>query len=383
MAGNVTRLQHKNSFHPEAERSATLPAHYYYDPDIARREKEEVFYKTWQFVGYRHDLAEAGSYLTATIVDQPIFVVRAKDGKLRAFYNVCMHRGHILLEGKGNVRMITCPFHAWTYDLEGSLKAAGNSENVAGFDHDDFCLPEIQVEELAHMVFVNLDANATSLRSQAPGLEEDFLEVVPDLPDMRLARHNSRDLDCNWKFVLDQNECYHCPSLHPGTGFGSRESTIWESTERGIWMRHTVRADPAEIERDQGKLPSVQEDDKIKHMSFIWFLWPNMVFLSHRGAPNFKLQIATPLEDERCRFTVDNLCKSIPPTERDLSGMDFYWDIVVPQDTGSMDRQQQGVHSRGYKQGRLVVDKERTIKSEHGTHFFDNLVWLALNGPNY
>jgi phenylpropionate dioxygenase-like ring-hydroxylating dioxygenase large terminal subunit len=106
---------------------------YYYDPEIFAAEKEQIWCKTWQYVGYLGDLTEPGDYITANILDQLIFVIRAASGELRAFYNVCMHRGHILVEGKGNKRIITCPSHAWSYDSHGNLKAAGNAQTLLVF----------------------------------------------------------------------------------------------------------------------------------------------------------------------------------------------------------------------------------------------------------
>ena len=161
----------KFRFGADPERSATLPAYYFYDPEIYQREKEEVFYKTWQFAGYLSDLQTQGDYITAEIIDQKILVVRGKDQRLRAFHNVCMHRGHVLAEGSGNKSIFTCPFHAWSYDTTGELKAAGNSENVFGFERTDFHLSEVRVEPFANMVFVNLDLNATSLSGMASDLE--------------------------------------------------------------------------------------------------------------------------------------------------------------------------------------------------------------------
>ena len=111
-----------------------------------------------------------------------------EDGKLRGFYNVCMHRGHTLLESKGQAGFITCPFHAWTYDPEGGLRAAGNAENVAGFDHADFSLTPIRVETFLHMVFVNLDDSAPSLASQAGGLETYVGENILGIDELKFAR---------------------------------------------------------------------------------------------------------------------------------------------------------------------------------------------------
>ena len=186
--------------------------------------------------------------------------MRAKDGRLRAFYNVCMHRGHVLAEGHGNKSIFTCPFHAWSYDTTGALKAAGNAENVAGFRLEDFSLCKIRVEELGPLVLVNLDPNAISLSEIAGDLATDWLETVPDLPELRVARHDPRVVQVNWKFVLDQMECYHCPHLHKGAGFGSMAKTQWITEEHDFYAKHTIHANPDELQgpgrRTNTRIPS-------------------------------------------------------------------------------------------------------------------------------
>ena len=381
MAGGST-LKTKSGFHPDPEHSYTLPAHYYYDREIETWEREAIWFKTWQLVGYTADLGSTGSFITETILDQPVFVVSGRDGDLRAYYNVCMHRGHILLEGKGDVRMITCPFHAWTYDLEGNLRAAGNSENVAGFDAGDFCLPEIGVEEFAGMVFVNLDAEAPSLASQAPGLAEDFSASVPHFDALTFVRRDPYTIEANWKFIPDQNECYHCPSLHP-QAMGTKETYLqpsWETTDHGMWSKHVVRGNRAVKPEN---LPyGYSPDDAIQDVN-IWFLFPNLIFITHQGPSNFKVTRIMPTGAETATQTIDNFCHNDPATDIDIGTMDNYRDVVIPQDVPAMEQQQLGVRARGYTQGRLMCDREVSWRSEHGTHFFYNLVWRALNGDRY
>ena len=365
--------------HDDPEQSYTLPSTYYTDPAIYEQEKEEIFFKTWQLVGYGPDLREAGDYVAATILDQPVFVVRAKDGDLRAYYNVCMHRGHILLEGTGNVRMITCPFHAWTYDLDGNLKAAGNSENVAGFEHADFCLPEIQIEEFANMAFVNLDPTAPSLASQAAGLEQDMRDAIPRFDELKFGRRDRFEIRSNWKAIQDQNnECYHCPHIHKGVGIGSRGQAFWESTEGEIWARHLVRPVEADPQDAHADLPFEMRSGDIEQV-YLWFLWPNMFFVAHRGPSNLKIMHFRAEAADFTIETIDALCVNDPPDETDIAAMDYFTKVAVPQDNAAMEKVQQGLYARGYTQGRLIVDAERSIRSEHGTHQFDKLVWDALH----
>ncbi len=382
---SITALRTKSKFHPDPEQSYTLPGTYYFDPDIYEREREEIFFKTWQFAGYLADLENPGDFITMDLLDQRIVIVRDRKRRLRAFYNVCAHRGHTLLEGKGNRRMITCPFHAWTYDLEGNLKAAGNSENVAGFDADEFCLSEVRVEEFLHMVFVNLDTGAATLESQAAGLAKEIRETVPNFDQLKFARRDTYEIKANWKFIFDQLECYHCPHLHPQV-MGRDDSymdTNWESVEHGIWATHIARGGPDILEKIAKKLPyDIGGQSMVKDV-FIWYLWPNLFLETHHGPSNFKVAVAGPTGVEVSIRHMDHFCIDDPPTAYNIAQMDNHMQVAVPQDLKAMEMQQLGVHARGYTQGRLMVDKERSWQSEHGVHHFDNLVWNALHGDSY
>ena len=377
----------KFRFGADPERSATLPAYYFYDPEIYQREKEEVFYKTWQFAGYLSDLQTPGDYITAEIIDQKILVVRGKDQRLRAFHNVCKHRGHVLTEGSGNKSIFTCPFHAWSYDTTGELKAAGNSENVFGFERTDFHLSEVRVEPFANMVFVNLDLNATSLSGMASDLEAEFETIVPRFSELTHARTEFADLRCNWKFAHDQMECYHCPVIHPQI-MGEEDSYFelsFDMTEHGYWTQHFIAGNKEVIERGGDDLPydfNIHGDDVLQD-AYIWYLWPNCRWVAHNGVSNWKLLHVMPTGVETCRQRIDYFFLNDPLENGDLELMDYFTNVLQPQDFDSLERQQLGVHCRGYQQGRLMVDQERSWRSEHGTHHFDKLLWDALNGPNY
>ena len=368
-------------FSADAARSATLPAYFYHDPDIFAAEKERIWCRTWQYVGHLGDLEEPGDYITANILDQLVFVIRARGGGLRAFYNVCMHRGHVLVEGKGNKRLLTCPFHAWTYDTDGNLKAAGNAENVAGFRLEDFALSEIRVEAFGPMVYVNLDPDAPSLAGQAGDLLERFRAVIPGFDDLHFVQRKTFPVRANWKFILDGMECYHCPVIHPQqmAESGASLTTSWESREEAWWQEHRIIGNRDLIANRKDKLPYDFGDAEITDV-YIWYLWPNMVFTAEQGPPNFMILHAQPISPETCERHVINLCRNRIPTALDQAQFDNYTGTVFPQDRAAIERQQLGVKALGYRQGRLMVDAERSWRSEHGTHHFQNLVWRALGG---
>ena len=176
----------------DPQQSFTLPSGYYTDPAVYELEKEAIFYRTWQFVCHSGEVPNPGDYTTLKVCDQNIFVMRGADEQLRAFYNVCRHRAHELLQGQGNVKnVITCPYHAWTYEKDGALRGAPNSSKRPGFDKAQYGLRETRLEEFLGCVFINLDDNAASLNETAGDLAEDIRKRVPFVDKKRLVRSRS------------------------------------------------------------------------------------------------------------------------------------------------------------------------------------------------
>ena len=138
----------------------SLPWAWYADPEVLRREGERIFAHAWQYVGHTGRLDGDGAFFTAAAGQIPVVVTRARDDVLRAFVNVCRHRGHVVATGSGRRETLQCPYHAWTYGLDGSLRAAPRSDREPGFEPDELGLVPIQVETWGPFVFVNPDPNA-------------------------------------------------------------------------------------------------------------------------------------------------------------------------------------------------------------------------------
>src|SRR3989442_12037580 len=158
----------------------TLPWAWYTDPEVLRREGERIFARTWQYVGHTGRLAANGSFFTASAGEIPVVVKRDRDGELQAFVNVCRHRGHVVASGAGQRETLQCPYHAWTYGLDGRLRAAPRSEREPGFDMDGLGLSPIQVETWGPFVFVNPDPDASPLTDalgEIPGQLAEILDV--------------------------------------------------------------------------------------------------------------------------------------------------------------------------------------------------------------
>ena len=198
------------------EGGLTLPASWYSDADVLRLEQQRIVRRTWQYAGARDSVAEPGAFITCRPGGVPAVVVRGRDAELRAFVNVCRHRGHEVAQGCGRRETLQCPYHAWTYDLDGSLRAAPRSEREPGFDRSEWSLQPMLVETWGPMVFVNLDLDAAPLDETLGQLPEELAAHGVD-PALYEYRGRSREwvVAANWKIVVENFlECYHCPVAH-------------------------------------------------------------------------------------------------------------------------------------------------------------------------
>ena len=198
------------------ERAHAMPPSVYTSPTFLEKELEHVFAKEWVALGRASSLRKPGDYLTYDLAGQPIFVIRDNDGSLRAMSNVCRHRMSTLLEGSGNRRAITCPYHAWTYNLDGTLRGAPAMELNEGFCKEHYKLPEVRCEEWLDWIMVTLDPDiepvATRL-AEVRGLIDDF-----GMENYTETFRETHIWDTNWK-ILAENfmESYHLPICHAGT----------------------------------------------------------------------------------------------------------------------------------------------------------------------
>ena len=196
--------------------SRTLPFAWYSDEELLRRERSRIFARAWQYGGRAALVDEPGSYLTAEAGGVPILVTRDRDGELRAFLNVCRHRGAVLTEGCGRRASIQCHYHAWTYDLDGSLRTAPRSDREPEFDNVDWSLVPASVGTWGPFLFVNPDPAAAPLAEYLGELPQTLARAI-DLDDLVFHSRVEFGSNANWKVVVENFlECYHCPTAHPG-----------------------------------------------------------------------------------------------------------------------------------------------------------------------
>ena len=194
----------------------TLPPDCYTSEAFYRREVETIFLKVWNFIGREDRIPNTGDYAAFEFVGVPVVVVRERDGKIRAFANSCRHRGAKVMQGDGNCTVMTCPYHSWTYALDGRLIGAMEMDETDGFDRKEFGLVELRLETWAGFLFLNFDHDAEPLAAWLGDLPEVLASYR--LEDMVTTRRVEYDLACNWKiYVENAMESYHVPTVHQQT----------------------------------------------------------------------------------------------------------------------------------------------------------------------
>lgn len=354
-------------FDPNPSRSLSLRKEAYVDPRWHGVDLEAIIAKTWQWVCHVEKLREPGAYVTIDIAGKPVAVVRDKEGTLRAFYNVCKHRAHELLSGEGNVNRIMCPYHAWVYRLDGQLVRAPHTETLEDFSTGDICLDEVQVEEFAGFVYVNLDGKAPSLKSQTGNLETEIRHWAPDIDNLTSAHRLTYDIRSNWKNVVDNFlECYHCPTAHKD--FCTLvDMDTYKVTTYGIYSSHMA---------DAGKTANSAYDTSNAAVKThaVWWLWPNTCLMRYPGRSSMIVLNIIPAGPDRTFETYDFFLETKEVTEAEKETIRYLDEVLQVEDIKIVESVQKGMKTPAFLQGRIVNDPEGSGKSEHAVHHFHGLV---------
>jgi phenylpropionate dioxygenase-like ring-hydroxylating dioxygenase large terminal subunit len=348
-------------------RSMSLRAEAYTDPRWAEVDLQAIFARSWQWICHVEKLREPGSYVSAMVAGLPIAVVRGRDGELRAFYNVCKHRAHELLAGSGTTGAIVCPYHAWTYGLDGQLKAARRADAMPTFDKSGICLDQVQVEEFGGMVYVNLDPTAPLLREQAADLAAEIARWAPDVAELTHAKRLTYDIGSNWKNVIDNFlECYHCHVAHKEF-VDLVDMDTYEVRTHGIWSSHF-----AEAGKHANAAYDVSGASVTEHA--VWWLWPNTCLLRYPGRGNFMVLQVVPAGPERTLETWDFFFETAELERAEIESVQYIDDVLQVQDITIVESVQRGMRTPAFDQGRIVYDPAGSGLSEHGVHHFHGLV---------
>ena len=356
------------------ERGHTLPASWYSDPEIYRLEQERIFRRSWQYAGTAESVAAAGSYLTCRAGEVPILVVRDREGTLRGFVNVCRHRGHEVASGCGRRETLQCPYHAWTYDLDGSLRAAPRADREPGFDRSEWPLLPVRVETWGPLVYVNPSLDGGGLAEVLGEVPQLLLDRGLDVAALEY-RGRSREwvVDANWKVVVENFlECYHCPVAHKSFSRLIDVEPDSYALSTGRWSSSQLGPVPRRVGAgDTSGLPYVPTGPMQTSM-FHWF-WPNWTFNTLPGAAHLRVLVFEPDGPERTRTYVDGFWDPETPAEVVEETTEF-GAIVGQEDKGLVESVHRGLRSGAIEHGRLLLG------SEHLLQHFQRLVHEALAG---
>ncbi len=350
----------------------TITGDYYFKPEIYDRELDKIFARSWQYVGHVSMLETSGRYLVREVAGESILILRASDDTLKAFYNVCQHRAHHLLEGEGKIgKLIRCPYHQWGYDEEGRLQVARGTEDIPDFDKTEICLKGVRLEILCGFLFVNLDEDARPLTELADGLEEEMRAFSPAPENLKVSNRYHIDMAANWKNSIENYcECYHCPNQHPTLSQNALDLNTYRIQCYDYYHVHRSQDKGA----DMGY--TIDETAARPNEFRSFFLWPNTVFEVYPGG-HLTVFHHVPTGPETTAQHYEWYFSSAEPTQEEQDIVAFTHDVRL-EDIPICESVQKGLRSRGYHKGRLVVDAEHSFFSEHSVYDFQQKVLTAL-----
>ncbi len=333
-------------------RAETIPSAWFTEHRFHQLDLEAVFARTWQYAGHLDRLAEPGSWLACEAAGEPVVVVRDLEGTLRAFYNVCRHRGGPLALEDGCGRVLKCQYHGWTYQLDGTLRGVPHWNLVELFDRDDYGLVSVRVETWDGLVFVCLDPDAAPLTEVIAGVSETISPIR--LSDMTFHERVVYDVNANWKvYVENYLEGYHVPIVHPELvqmyDFSSYETEVSEHWS----LQHSALTEDEHIYGKGGR-------------AFYYCVFPNFMLNILPG--RLQTNLVIPVASDRCRVVFEYFYSdagSEAARKRIANDREFA-DSVQAEDIEICEHVQQGLKSRGYDRGRF------SVKYEGGVFHFQN-----------
>jgi choline monooxygenase len=353
------------------------PAYIYTSQEVLDYEKSHIFMKDWLCVGREEEIEKPGDYLALRILGEPVVLVRSEAGVVNAFANICLHRGVELVQGSGNKRLFSCPFHGWSYDLGGRLVGAPYMKDSEDFDLSKHRLASIKVGLWKRWIFINFSDNAPPLSEHVAVLERDFGFLHQE--DCRLGIKTVNEVDCNWKLVCENLiDYYHIPVVHKKTN-GRKFTTDafkFEPRENGgyVAMFNSGPSTPSG-EPVFGKIPWIS--DKPDNFSTGGRLWPNFNFFAR--IDTIHPIVVWPITPHRCQMIVYTLIPEQylgePNFRERVQAYQDYQNELLVEDAAMLDSVQKGLQSQAYRPGRMSY-------VERGVHHVINSYLERLEGFN-
>jgi choline monooxygenase len=346
------------------EEAFTIPASWYLDERIVELERDRVFAANWIAVGRADQVAAPGEFFTVEIAGEPLVVVRGTDNQLRAFFNVCRHHAAVVVTTPcGTAQHLRCPYHGWTYGLDGALKGAPEFAGVCNFDRAQNGLVPARVAVWEQFVLVTLSQSTPSL--------ETFLGDLPartaplQLRDIHFFARKSYTLQCNWKVYVDNylDGGYHVPHLHKGLNsvLDYKQYTIENS------VHYSLQSSPMVASDEHADVSATRGSDR----AYYYWLYPNFMINIYHGVMDTNLVL--PLAPDRCLVQFDFYFADVSQSVRRHNEESVaVSDRIQDEDVAICESVQRGLRSRAYNAGRL------SVRREAGEHLFHRLIATDL-----
>jgi phenylpropionate dioxygenase-like ring-hydroxylating dioxygenase large terminal subunit len=349
----------------------TLPFSWFSDPDIFREEQDRIFANTWNYAGVTDWVAEPGQFFTCRAGLVPIVVVRDHQGSLNGFVNICRHRATEVAEGRGKRETLQCPYHAWTYGLDGCLRTAPRSDLEPGFDRSSLGLVPVLVDTWGSLVFVNRDLDAPPLADVLGRLPGILSGAGLGFEGLRFRERVEWTIEANWKAVVENYlECYHCPTAHPGFSKVIDVDPAAYKLTSDEWFSSQIAPVKAGLDRP-GREPDYMPTGAIQEAHF-HYLWPTFTVNVLPGPANLSAFAFIPLSADRT-LTVSDYFFGDDATEEQIADLIAFGQEVGVEDQRLVESIQRAAASGGLDHGRLM------LASEHLIQHFQKLVERALS----
>lgn len=353
--------------YPIVDGTRTLPGKYYHSQEIFEEELEKIFYKKWLFALRAEEIPNSGDYKVIRVGNESIIIVRDNNNIIRAFFNVCSHRGtQLCADETGNFRHkhIQCPYHAWTYDLEGTLIAAPLMKEGNGFLKSECNLPVAHTYNWEGFVFINLDQFPRPFEEEMEALMGKFKEWR--IAHLRIAHHIRYELQCNWKLILQNyQECYHCPGVHPllseWTPVQSAQHDYSKGVVIGGFMDLTNPRGSMTMDGLAAAPLLCAADSPDVQRVYYYSIFPNMLLTPH---PDFVLfhhimPVGPGQITNDCYWLFHPDIINDPDAQDRIQSAVAFWDLTNKQDWQVCEQMQSGTKSkrftRGYYSGREEI----------------------------
>ena len=346
---SFTAVNKKDLVIKRLERAETIPSRWYTDPASHSADNGAIHSTTWQYVGHTSQVEGPGDYLLGTAAGNPLIVVRGKDNILRAFFNVCRHRGGPLaIEERGNCGILQCKYHGWTYLLEGSLRGTPRFDRTELFDKKDFGLIPVHVDSWEGLLFVHLAKKREPLASVMDGIRERI--GAHSLRTKKICRRVTYEVNCNWKVYVDNYlEGYHLPFVHPELC----DLLDYQKYVTETYGHYSLQYSPF---TGRGNVYTSGEGE-----AYYYFVFPN--FMMNILPGRLQTNLVLPLAHNRCRVVFDYYYDDIASQEalRRIEDDIAYSDRVQHEDIEICELVQRGLESVAYDTGRFSPEMEEGV----------------------